>query len=147
VEGDVKVIGDLDRWLKSAGKDWQMTLYVTRNEITVAIDKTGNDGVVAKSRTLEGALENALEELRRKENGAESMRTEKTTNVPGALTIGTFNSTLAALKQWRVGTAMLPPPIVHSPPTVVMTYACGIHGYFGSVNGSTCPKCPPVPKP
>jgi hypothetical protein len=128
----MKTIGDIERWLKGAGKDWQMTLYVTRNEITVVIDKTSNDGVVTKSKTLEGALENALEELQRKENGAESMRSEKTTttNLPAKITLGTSSS----YRTWGGGPGMLPPP----------TYACAIHGYYTSLNGSGCPVCAQV---
>jgi len=70
----MKTIGDLERWLKGAvcAEGLDICFGPTRKVFYVKIK-----GVSVESATLEGALENALEELRRKDNGAESMRTEK----------------------------------------------------------------------
>jgi hypothetical protein len=137
----MKTIGDLERWLKGAGNGVMIEMRFKKGEFRVFMG-----GGEVKSKTLEGALENALEELRRKENGAESMRSEKTTSVP--VTTPTASMRTALLKHmWAGGPSMTPPPPAHSPPTFVMTYACGAHGYYASVNGSSCPNCPPIPKP
>src|SRR4051812_24030463 len=83
----MKTIGDIERWLKGAGKGYTLKLTAERDKFNVHYALPQADGVyyiAPKSSTLEGALENALEELRRKENGAESMRTEKTAKVDSA---------------------------------------------------------------
>jgi hypothetical protein len=122
----MRTIGDIARWLKGAGNGVMVEMRFKKGEFQVFMG-----GGEVKSKTLEGALENALEELRRKENGAESMRSEKTTtNVPVTVTVakGMFGSS---------SPFTLPPPGVLS-----STYACGAHGYYVSVNGSRCPSCP-----
>jgi hypothetical protein len=78
----MKTIGDLERWLKGAGNGVMIEMRFKKGEFRVFMG-----GGEVKSKTLEGALENALEELRRKENGAESMRSEKTTSVPLTVTV------------------------------------------------------------
>jgi hypothetical protein len=127
----VKTIGDIERWLKrDADQNAAVTIYFDPKSKTSRF-AVHTLNVKAASSTLEGALENALEELRRKENGAESMRTEKTaTNLPAKITLGTSSS----YRTWGGGPGMLPPP----------TYACAIHGYYTSLNGSGCPVCAQV---
>jgi hypothetical protein len=90
----MKTIGDLERWLKGAGQGFTLKLTAERDKFNVHYAKPGADGIfyiAPKSATLEGAFENLLEELRRKDNGAESMRTEKKD--------AAFQATLAAVQK------------------------------------------------
>ena len=76
----MKTIGDLERWLKGAGKGYTLRVAMERDKFNVHYALPNADGcyyIAPKSATLEGAFDNLLEELRRKDNGAESMRTEK----------------------------------------------------------------------
>jgi predicted RNA-binding protein with PUA-like domain len=84
----VKTIGDIERWLKrDADQNASVTIYFDPKSKTSRF-AVHTLNIKAVSSTLEGALENALEELRRKENGAESMRSEKTTrDVPVTVTV------------------------------------------------------------
>jgi hypothetical protein len=128
----VKTLGDIERWLKGAGKGYRLKMETDRDKFTVHYALPGADGcyyIAPKSATLEGALENLLEELRRKENGAESMRTEK----PQA-SGKTVSMSMAALK------AALAPAVSHSFMTPV--------GAVGPVNPPSftpvqvnCPDC------
>jgi len=85
----MKTIGDLERWLKGAGKGYILKVAMERDKFNVHYALPNADGcyyIAPKSTTLEGAFDNLLEELRRKDNGAESMRTEKVPSVTVSFT-------------------------------------------------------------
>lgn len=64
-------LGDLERWLK---QDSTRTINVTLVKGGVRVIM---GGVTLVSKTLDGAIENAMEELRRKDSGMDSVRNEK----------------------------------------------------------------------
>jgi len=107
----VKTIGDLERWVRNGeGTDINICFGPLRKVFYVE-----SQGIKQESRTLEGALENLLEELRRKENGAESMRTEK----PQAN--GKFLVTKAVPVTFTIPAGTLAPV---NPPSVPVIFTC-----------------------
>jgi hypothetical protein len=137
----MKTIGDIERWLKGAGKGYTLKLTADSGKFGVHYTLPGADGIyyiAPKSATLEGALENALEELRRKENGAESMRTEKTAKVDATATWAQQLANAYRIHNWFPQS----PPASTLPPRGA--FICAAHGYY-VVAGGGAPKCPSCP--
>jgi hypothetical protein len=132
----MRTIGDLERWLKSAGTGYviEMQILTGKKRGKFAVDLKGAHFVEAEGSTLEGALENAMEELRRKENGAESMRTEPATNkISSGLTASQMQAAIAALS--RTTTAS----------SGYYSSYCPQHGTYPAFHG-ICPGCSATPK-
>lgn len=73
----MKTIGDLERWLRA---DDSRTAFINIERGKMTVDLVSNKGCVQvnmQSSTLEGAFENAMDELRRKANGIQSTREPK----------------------------------------------------------------------
>jgi hypothetical protein len=132
----MRTIGDLDRWLKGAGTGYviEMQILTGKKRGKFAVDLKGAHLVEAEGSTLEGALENAMEELRRKENGAESMRTEpaakKINSVPTAAQMHAAISTLSGTTTASSG---------------YYSSYCPQHGTYPASYG-ICPGCYMTPK-
>lgn len=136
----MRTIGDLERWLKGAGTGYviEMQILTGKKRGKFAVDLKGAHLVEAEGSTLEGALENAMEELRRKENGAESMRTESK-----ALTVNTIRAAAQAIQAAQVPAYTW---AWNSSSSGGWAWSrCTVHGTYPS-SQATCPWCPSVPK-
>lgn len=136
----MKTIGDLERWLKGAGTGYviEMQILTGKKRGKFAVDLKGAHFVEAEGSTLEGALENAMEELRRKENGAESMRTEPATKkINSGLTSAQMQAAVTALS----GTVPMW-PLTNSGSSVLY---CPRHGTYPALH-VICPQCLATPK-
>jgi hypothetical protein len=140
----MRTIGDIARWLKGAGSNYVIEISALKDGRfscdLVRCDRGSSvERIEASSKiSLEDALENALEELRRKENGAESMRTEKATKVDltGARARQIANAYL--MHSW------LPQSSPASTQPSLGAFTCATHGYYVTAAGGT-PKCPSCP--
>lgn len=138
----MKTVYEIQCWLKN--KQYALDLDFEKGRFYVDIYKDHVQNVISsgESASLEGALENALEELRRKDNGAESVRTEKAPNIkisftPPAnaknvqLSQSAFNAVLKSLGSAPV---MVPPSAI-----AVQHIVCPTCGHFPQslIYGST----------
>jgi len=158
----MKTIGDLERWLKGAGKDYTVEMCVGINNargkfvVTLKHDKE-NDPRDFISASLEGALENLLEELRRKDNGAESMRTEKKDALFQAALSAVQKVAQTSLKSFITGNTAgsIGPASPPLPYTAQQTLCpdCShlpqgiIYGSMWTCGGLTCQRTWAVPSP
>jgi hypothetical protein len=140
----MRTIGDLERWLKGAGAGYviEMQILTGKKRGKFAVDLKGAHLVEAEGSTLEGALENAMEELRRKENGAESMRTEPAAKkINSGLTASQMQAAISALS--RIMPKYTWPGSTSSSGSSQLF--CPQHGTYLPTSG-TCPQCSATPK-
>jgi len=133
---EVKTVYEIQCWLKN--KQYALDLDFEKGRFYVDIYKDHVQNVISsgESASLEGALENALEELRRKDNGAESMRTEKLPSMTTTITIPTYptqisGAAFAAAMRGIQSTAGSIGPVSPPPPQ--------------NVQVTTCPQCGKLP--
>lgn len=128
-------LGDLERWLKQdPNRERTINVQLTKKEVRVIMG-----GVTCISATLEGAIENAFEELRRKANGIDSNRTERAAMETGAV----------GFNPWVLGANTLlsgPNTPLHASVVKGLTgpYEVAACGTVTSIKG-TCPQCKALP--
>lgn len=131
----MKTIGDCDRWIKAGGGKRSVSLRMHHNGTFNVVLNDANESVETASKvSLESAIENAMEELRRKENGAESVRTEKHKAVQQTtmgISMATLQQALANRPAFNFSGSVGPKTPVYqaagNPPTHVMLCPmCGV---------------------